>query len=615
LQAIGLRSKRSRSTEASPSAKTAAAAGGGGGIHDTEEEEEGGVDNDDDYEDGHNNKFAAAGGGRMYNDRKRGRTATPSLINSYAKPPITTTTTIKLPFNAHHHYHHQQQQHFMAPPQSAPTTNNNNNTATAPPSLFTAVTGDTNTIVGTSFTGDDVATNSNNKMLQSNAAPGTSGLIESSPLVMPSFNTMHHCDNDNNNNTTTKNNSHCHYHYQQSTPLHLNMHRTPVGHGNHHQYHHHQQQQQHSHNHYDLSMGHHIFGGHHFQSHHNFELPLVPSSVFGIDIDRPDHGSVFNGNGGRGSGLFFSSPDLEAPPVYTSNNFIGTVTSPFLGIYLHNDDKSHPQVGGGQYGTTNITTTNVSPRLNQPAERQQQQQQKEEIREIMVNHKTRDTITPPPAAAAVSGGENHNHGSHPSQEEGSVSPACDGKNLLSPNSEEPIEGHNHHHNNNNNNGGDNGNANGQTGFPDNNNNNNPCDAVDMAVERGIAIVANHGDGQRQQQQQYGDASINPLPPTHHQQQQQHNHHHSDQSLMQKMHQIERKVSGVEERWGSMHLNAGKAHLLMYHACQHPALAAHYEARGREALERSFTIMAYNGGREAVEQVEKDIAGGLGGGRE
>jgi hypothetical protein len=586
---------------------------GGSGIPHTEEEEEGGVDDDDDYEDGRNNKFAAAGG-RMYNDRKRGRTATPSLINSNANPPITTTTTtIKLPFDAHHYHHHQQQQqqHFMAPPQSAPTTTNINHTATAPPSLFIDVTGDTNNIGGTSFTGDDVATNSNNKMLQSNAAPGTSRLIESSPLVMPSFNTMHHCDNNNNNYTTTNDNIHCHYHYHQSTPLHLDMHRTPVGHGNHHQYQ--QQQQQHSHHHYDLSMGHHMFGGHHFQAYHNFELPLVPSSVFGID--RPDRDSVSNGNGGdggRGSGLFFSSPDLEAPPVYTSNNFIGTGTSPFLGMYLHNDDKIHPQVGSGHYGSTNITTTNVLPQLNQTAQSQQQQEQKEEIREIVVDHNTRDTITPPPpaAAAAAYGGDNHKHGSPPSPEEGSVSPACDGKNLLSPSSEEPIEGHHP----NNNNEGDNGNGNGQTGLPDNNN--NPCDTVGLAVEKSIApiaVVAIHGDGQQQQQQQYGDASISPLPPT--QQQQQHTHHHPDQSLIQKMHQIEKKVSGVEERWGSMHLNAGKAHLLMYHACQHPALAAHYEGRGREALERSFTIMAYNGGREAVEQVEKDIAGGWGGGRE
>ena len=77
-------------------------------------------------------------------------------------------------------------------------------------------------------------------------------------------------------------------------------------------------------------------------------------------------------------------------------------------------------------------------------------------------------------------------------------------------------------------------------------------------------------------------------------------------LVEKIQEIEAKVAGVENRWGSLHPYTGKAQILMYHACHHHALARFYSEKGKESLQKAYDIMAFNGGVQAKVEVGQEL---------
>lgn len=79
----------------------------------------------------------------------------------------------------------------------------------------------------------------------------------------------------------------------------------------------------------------------------------------------------------------------------------------------------------------------------------------------------------------------------------------------------------------------------------------------------------------------------------------------DEGAAARVAELEARVRGVEERWGPLHPQAGRAHLLLYHACRHRALAPAFAWRAQAALGRAYAVMRHNSqaeerGQELVE---------------
>lgn len=68
---------------------------------------------------------------------------------------------------------------------------------------------------------------------------------------------------------------------------------------------------------------------------------------------------------------------------------------------------------------------------------------------------------------------------------------------------------------------------------------------------------------------------------------------SECSVLDRIAELEARVADVEHRWGSLHPQAGRAHLALYHACRHGAGAAHLADRAELALSKAYAIMRFN----------------------